>query len=78
MTKPKEPSAELHKEAVELLRAIKHTMAGLLIEMKGANRRHMSANDFLIDEHRRLSAALERMAAQFEKRSGRTWPGDSR
>lgn len=59
---------DLTKEAIDVLTIVSHTMKGLLIEMKGANRRHMDASDFNIDEFRRLSGALERMAAQFEKR----------
>jgi len=65
----KEPTLEeLTTEAVGLLTSISHTMKGLLIEMKGSNRRHMDASDFNINEFRRVSDALERMAAQFEKR----------
>lgn len=60
--------AELKKEAAELLQFVKDMLSGMLIEMKGANRRHMDASDFTINEFRRLSEALERMAAQFEKR----------
>lgn len=59
---------ELKKEATELLQFVKGMLSGMLIEMKGANRRHMDASDFTINEFRRLSDALERMAAQFEKR----------
>jgi hypothetical protein len=65
----KEPTLDdLYKEAVVLLTSISHTLKGLLIEMKGANRRHMDASDFNINEFRRLSDSLDRMAAQFEKR----------
>ena len=79
MTEPKEPTQEdLSREVVQLLRFIKNMLAGMHIEMKGANRRHMDASDFQINEFRRLSEALEKMAAKLEKRSGRTWPGDSR
>jgi len=66
-TKEQTPE-ELRKEAAELLQFVKNMLSGMLIEMKGANRRHMDASDFTINEFRRLSDALERMAAQFEKR----------
>lgn len=69
MTEPKDQTVEeLKKEATELLQFVKNMLSGLLIEMKGANRRHMDASDFTINEFRRLSDALDKMAAQFEKR----------
>jgi hypothetical protein len=60
---------ELKQEAVAVMKDVRDTLKGLLIEMKGANRRHMDASDFSIDEFRRLSAAVERVAAQLEKDS---------
>lgn len=70
MTEPTQGQTpeELKREATELLTFVKNMLSGMLIEMKGANRRHMDASDFTINEFRRLSDALERMAAQFEKR----------
>lgn len=70
MTEPikEQTPEELRKEATELLQFVKGMLSGMLIEMKGANRRHMDASDFTINEFRRLSDALERMAAQLEKR----------
>lgn len=66
-TKEEQSPEELKKEVAELLQFVKNMLSGMLIEMKGANRRHMDASDFTINEFRRLSDALERMAAQFEK-----------
>jgi hypothetical protein len=60
---------ELKQEAVAVMKDVRDTLKGLLIEMKGSNRRHMDASDFSIDEFRRLSAAVERVAAQLEKDS---------
>lgn len=55
-------------EAVEVMKTVRDTLGGLLLEMKGANRRHMDASDFNIHEFRRLSEAVERVAAQLERR----------
>jgi hypothetical protein len=57
----------LTKEELEVMKTVRDTLKGLLIEMKGANRRHMDASDFNINEFRRLSEAVERVAAQLEK-----------
>lgn len=64
-----EPTLEaLTEQAIDVMTQVKHALQGLLIEMKGANRRHMDASDFNTNEFKRLSEATERMTAQFEKR----------
>jgi hypothetical protein len=58
---------ELNQEAVAVMKDVRDTLKGLLLELKGANRRHMDASDFNINEFRRLSEAVERVAAQLER-----------
>lgn len=64
----KEPSLdELKKETTFTLRSVKITLEGLLLEIKGGQRRHMDTSDFSIEEIRRLSVAVERLAGALER-----------
>lgn len=64
----KDPSiAELKVQAAALLKSVKGTLEGLLIEMKGAQRRAYDASDFTIHEFKQLAAALERLTTQLER-----------
>lgn len=64
----KEPTIdELKKEATSILKNVKSSLEGLLIEIKGAQRRAFEASDFTIHEFRQLTAALERLTIQMER-----------
>lgn len=63
-----EPSMdELKKEAASILRSVKASLEGLLIEIKGAQRRAYEASDFTIHEFKQLTSALERLTIQMER-----------
>jgi hypothetical protein len=59
--------ADLLKEAIAIMSSVKHSLKGLLIEMKTSNKRHMDASDFSINEFRQLTAAVENLVRQFEQ-----------
>lgn len=58
---------EMKIEATRILRSVKDSLEGLLIEIKGAQRRAFEASDFTIHEFKQLTAALERLTIQMEK-----------
>ncbi len=58
---------EIKREATTILRSVKATLEGLLLEIKGAQRRQFDTSDFTIHEFRRLSDAVDRLTAQLEK-----------
>ncbi len=59
---------ELKAEAQELLKRIRETLEGLLIEQRDGNRRSMSQSDFMIDELKRLARAIEGLARKIEQK----------
>lgn len=68
MTGKKEQSLkELVKEAIIVMTSVRDALKGLLIEEKSSNRRHMDASDFSINEFKRLTESIDKLAAQFEK-----------
>lgn len=64
----KEPTlSELKKEIAQLLIEVNFSLAGLLVEHKGEQRRALDARDFGLNEVKRLAIAIERLTAQLEK-----------
>lgn len=58
---------ELKRQAAALLKSVKDSLEGLLIEIKGAQRRSFEMSDFTIHEFRQLASALEHLTAQLER-----------
>lgn len=58
---------ELKKEATSTLKSVRSSLEGLLIELRGAQRRSFDTSDFTIEEFRRLTRAIERLTDQLEK-----------
>lgn len=58
---------DLKKEATLVLTSVKASLQGLLIEIKGAQRRAYEASDFTIHEFKQLASAIERLTVQLER-----------
>lgn len=55
---------EIKADAATTLASVKVTLEGLLIELKSAQRRNFDSSDFVIDEFRRLTHAIEALTQQ--------------
>lgn len=58
---------DIKRDASVTLDSLKTTLEGLLLEIRGGQRRSFDNSDFLIDEFRRLTRSIDALVTQLER-----------